>query len=163
MSKLGNTLRSRLVIYLLVLPLRVSAAAEEENDFSCSVPVNSATGLKYKIIAIFSTLIIGFFGGDLIHVHNKTQHDHNNIRRKLLTHVLESGIVVYSIIVGIALGASSSVSTIKPFIGAITIHQLLEGFRPRRCISKAKFELKKILIMVILYSLTTLVGIGISI
>ncbi|CAF2105939.1 unnamed protein product [Brassica napus] len=38
MSKLGNTLRSRLVIYLLVLPLRVSAAAEEENDFSCSVP-----------------------------------------------------------------------------------------------------------------------------
>ncbi|CAN6805541.1 unnamed protein product [Brassica oleracea] len=101
--------------------------------------------------------------GDLIHVHNKTQHDHNNIRRKLLTHVLESGIVVYSIIVGIALGASSSVSTIKPFIGAITIHQLLEGFRPRRCISKAKFELKKILIMVILYSLTTLVGIGISI
>ncbi|WZZ77582.1 hypothetical protein YC2023_098154 [Brassica napus] len=47
MSKLGNTLRSRLVIYLLVLPLRVSAAAEEENDFSCSVPVNSATGLKY--------------------------------------------------------------------------------------------------------------------
>ncbi|KAL0753069.1 hypothetical protein Bca101_090737 [Brassica carinata] len=207
MSKLGNTLRSRLVINLLVLPLLVSAAAEEENDFSCSVPVNSATALKYKIIAIFSTLIIGFFGvclpifgldlvedllspsltssclgdeppwvvsvsaviltmiesfasscviafenkeeknkkGDLIHVHNQRQHDHNNIRRKLLTHVLESGIVVYSIIVGIALGASSSVSTIKPFIGAITIHQLLEGFRPRRCISKAKFELKKIL------------------
>ncbi|KAF2550048.1 hypothetical protein F2Q68_00034857 [Brassica cretica] len=46
MSKLGNTLRSRLVIYLLVLPLLVSAAAEEENDFSCSVPVNSATALK---------------------------------------------------------------------------------------------------------------------
>ena len=62
MSKLGNTLRSRLVIYLLVLPLLVSAAAEEENDVSCSVPVNSATALKYKIIAIFSTLIIGFFG-----------------------------------------------------------------------------------------------------
>ncbi|CAN6891140.1 unnamed protein product, partial [Brassica oleracea] len=251
MSKLGNTLRSRLVIYLLVLPLLVSAAAEEENDFSCSVPVNSATALKYKIIAIFSTLIIGFFGvclpifgldlvedllspvtgsilisicltapfihilpdtiesltssclgdeppwvevvsvsaviltmiesfasscviafenkeeknkkGDLIHVHNQRQHDHNNIRRKLLTHVLESGIVVYSIIVGIALGASSSVSTIKPFIGAITIHQLLEGFRPRRCISKAKFELKKVLVMVILFSLTTLVGIGMSI
>uniref|UniRef100_A0A0D2ZQC7 Uncharacterized protein n=1 Tax=Brassica oleracea var. oleracea TaxID=109376 RepID=A0A0D2ZQC7_BRAOL len=55
----------------------------------------------------------------------------------------------------IALGASSSVSTIKPFIGAITIHQLLEGFRPRRCISKAKFELKKILIMAIRSSADT--------
>ncbi|CAN7131279.1 unnamed protein product [Brassica rapa subsp. narinosa] len=72
--------------------------------------------------------------GDLIHVHNQRQHDHNNIRRKLLTHVLESGIVVHLIIVGIALGASSSVSTIKPFIGAITIHQLLEGVRLGRCI-----------------------------
>ncbi|CAF2217679.1 unnamed protein product, partial [Brassica rapa] len=84
--------------------------------------------------------------GDLIHVHNQRQHDHNNIRRKLLTHVLdltftpkkthvlESGIVVHLIIVGIALGASSSVSTIKPFIGAITIHQLLGGVRLGRCI-----------------------------
>ncbi|KAG5388085.1 hypothetical protein IGI04_029626 [Brassica rapa subsp. trilocularis] len=196
MSKLGNTLLSRLVIYLLVLPLLVSAAAEEENDFSCSVPVNSATTLNlvtgsicliapflhilpdaiesltssclgdepawgdFPMVGVVSmsamilTMIESFASsymkrlksiafenkeeenkkGDLIHVHNQRQHDHNNIRRKLLTHVLESGIVIHLIIVGIALGASSSVSTIKPFIGAITIRQLLEGVRLGRCI-----------------------------
>ncbi|KAL0853696.1 hypothetical protein Bca101_058848 [Brassica carinata] len=236
MSKPGNTLLLALVIYLIVLPILVSAAAEEENDFDCSVAVNSATALNYKIIAIFSTLIVGAFGvcspifgldlvedfnlvspsvicltclttpafhilpdaiesltssclgdyvesstsssmkkciafenkdeenknGDQTHA-DQRQLDHNNIRRKLLTNVLESGIVVHSIIVGTALEASSSVSIIKPFIGAITFHQLLEGIRLGRCISKAKFELKKILIMVILFSLTTPVGIGIGI
>lgn len=66
--------------------------------------------------------------GDQTHA-DPRQLDHNNIRRKLLTNVLESGIVVHSIIVGTALGASSSVSIIKPFIGVITFHQLLEGIR----------------------------------
>ncbi|CAH8337747.1 unnamed protein product [Eruca vesicaria subsp. sativa] len=91
------------------------------------------------------------------------QHDHNNIIHRLVTHILDSGIVVRSIIVGIALGASLNVSIIKPFIGAISVHQLLGGIRLGHCISKAKFELKKILIMVILISLTTPVGIRIGI
>ncbi|KAH0914140.1 hypothetical protein HID58_028586 [Brassica napus] len=133
----------------------ISAAAEEENDFSCSVPVNSATTLNlvtgsicliapflhilpdaiesltssclgdepawgdFPMVGVVSmsamilTMIESFASsymkrlksiafenkeeenkkGDLIHVHNQRQHDHNNIRRKLLTHVLESGIV----------------------------------------------------------------------
>ncbi|CAH8337743.1 unnamed protein product [Eruca vesicaria subsp. sativa] len=62
MSKLGNTLLLALVIYFLVLPRLVSAEEDEENDSGCSVVVNSATTLTYKIVAIFSTLIVGVFG-----------------------------------------------------------------------------------------------------
>ena len=51
------------VVYLVaLLVLTVSAAAEEGNDSGCSAAVNSATDLKYKIVAIFSTLIFGVFG-----------------------------------------------------------------------------------------------------
>ncbi|RID50169.1 hypothetical protein BRARA_H00914 [Brassica rapa] len=53
------------VVYLVaLLVLTVSAAAEEGNDSGCSAAaaVNSEKDLKYKIVAIFSTLIFGVFG-----------------------------------------------------------------------------------------------------
>ncbi|WZZ07898.1 hypothetical protein YC2023_093819 [Brassica napus] len=168
MSKLGNTLLSRLVIYLLVLPLLVSAAAEEENDFSCSVPVNSATTLNLVtgsicLIAPFlhilpdaiESLTSSCLGdepawGDFPMVGvvsmsamilTMIESFASSYMKRLKSIAFENkeeenkkGIVVHLIIVGIALGASSSVSTIKPFIGAITIRQLLEGVRLGRCI-----------------------------
>lgn len=254
--------KSLIVVYLLaLLVLTVSAAAEEGNDSGCSAAVNSATELKYKIVAIFSTLIFGVFGvclpifgldgdgffyacvrqfgayvmllasvvyilpdatasltsscigdfqpwgdfpmtrvvaraaailamiesksfasafmnrshsenhnGDDDHVdnsasqgHSVSRQDHNKIRLKLVTQVLELGIVVHSVIIGIALGASPNLSTIKPLIPAITFHQLFQGVSLGGCISKVKFDLKKTLIMVIVFSLTTPVGIGIGI
>ena len=57
--------KSLIVVYLVaLLVLTVSAAAEEGNDSGCSAAaaVNSAKDLKYKIVAIFSTLILGVFG-----------------------------------------------------------------------------------------------------
>ncbi|CAG7897836.1 unnamed protein product [Brassica rapa] len=245
------------VVYLVaLLVLTVSAAAEEGNDSGCSAAVNSATELKYKIVAIFSTLIFGVFGvclpifgldldvffyacvrqfgayvmglasaiyilpdatasltsscigdfpmtgvvvaraaailtmiesksfasafmnrshsenhnGDDNHVdnsasqgHSVSRQDHNKIRQKLVTQVVELGFVVHSVIIGIALGASPNLSTIKPLIPAITFHQLFQGISLGGCISKAKFELKKTLTMVIVFSLTAPVGIGIGI
>ncbi|CAN7132290.1 unnamed protein product [Brassica rapa subsp. narinosa] len=249
--------KSLIVVYLVaLLVLTVSAAAEEGNDSGCSAAVNSATDLKYKIVAIFSTLIFGVFGvrlpifgldgdgffyacvrqfgayvmllasviyilpdatasltsscvgdfpmtgvvvaraaailtmiesksfasafmnishsenhnGDDDHVdnsasqgHSVSRQVHNKIRQKLVTRVLELGIVVHSVIIGIVLGASPNLSTIKPLIPAITFHQLFQGISLGGCISKAKFDLKKTLIMVIVFSLTTPVGIGIGI
>lgn len=59
---MGKPLISNLIVYsVLVLTVSV-AAAEEGNDYGCSAAVNSATDLKYKIVAIFSTLIVGVFG-----------------------------------------------------------------------------------------------------
>ncbi|XP_033133489.1 probable zinc transporter 12 isoform X1 [Brassica rapa] len=273
------------VVYLVaLLVLTVSAAAEEGNDSGCSAAaaVNSEKDLKYKIVAIFSTLIFGVFGvclpifgldgdgffyacvrqfgayvmglasviyilpdatasltsscigdfpmtgvvvaraaailtmiesksfasafmnishsenhnGDDDHVdnsasqrHTVSRQDHNKIRQKLVTQVLELGFVVHSVIIGIVLGASPNLSTIKPLIPAIAFHQLFQGISLGGCISEvillcfnlsnvimmflylfffclcvqAKFELKKTLTMVIVFSLTAPVGIGIGI
>ncbi|MED6137882.1 hypothetical protein PIB30_069134, partial [Stylosanthes scabra] len=47
---------------------------------------------------------------------------------ELLRHrqVLELGIVVHSVVMGITLGASMSSQTIRPLVGALTFHQLFE-------------------------------------
>ncbi|ESQ31713.1 hypothetical protein EUTSA_v10005485mg [Eutrema salsugineum] len=89
--------------------------------------------------------------------------DHIDLRKKIVTQILELGIVVHSVIIGISLGVSPSVSTIKPLLAAITFHQLFEGFGLGGCISEAKFRVKKIWVMVLFFALTAPVGIGIGI
>lgn len=48
--------------------------------------------------------------------------------------VLELGILVHSVIVGISLGASQRPSTIRPLVGALSFHQFFEGIGLGGCI-----------------------------
>ena len=50
--------------------------------------------------------------------------------------VLELGIVVHSVIIGISLGASESPKTIRPLVAALTFHQFFEGMGLGGCISQ---------------------------
>lgn len=54
--------------------------------------------------------------------------------------VLELGIVVHSVIIGISLGASESSNTIKPLVAALTFHQFFEGMGLGGCISQVFFR-----------------------
>lgn len=76
--------------------------------------------------------------------------------------VLELGVVVHSVIIGVSLGASDNPRTIKPLVAALTFHQLFEGIGLGGCISQAKFESQKIAAMVVFFCLTTPVGIGVG-
>ncbi|KAF8112633.1 hypothetical protein N665_0063s0116 [Sinapis alba] len=104
------------------------------------------------------------------HTHASQGHSHgsflvpqDDLRKRIVTQILELGIVVHSVIIGISLGVSPSVSTIKPLLAAITFHQLFEGFGLGGCISEANFGVKKIWIMVLFFALTAPAGIGIGI
>ncbi|RYR45139.1 hypothetical protein Ahy_A07g030997 [Arachis hypogaea] len=79
------------------------------------------------------------------------------------TRVLELGIVVHSVIIGISLGASESPKTIKPLIAALTFHQFFEGMGLGGCISQAKFNRRAVVTMAVFFTLTTPVGIAIGI
>ncbi|RZC68225.1 hypothetical protein C5167_031480 [Papaver somniferum] len=114
-----------------------------------------------------------------VHVHTHATHGHAHgssaddttsdssssqlIRNRVISQVLELGIVVHSVIIGIALGASESPSTIKPLVAALTFHQFFEGMGLGGCISQAKFKRKAVTIMALFFSLTTPIGIGIGI
>jgi zinc transporter 1/2/3 len=54
----------------------------------------------------------------------------------MLFQVLELGIVVHSIIIGISLGASGSPETIKPLMAALSFHQFFEGLGLGGCITQ---------------------------
>ncbi|TVU02030.1 hypothetical protein EJB05_52494, partial [Eragrostis curvula] len=139
-----------------------------------------------------------------VHVHTHATHGHahgstalvaavgggedekeNTMRHRVISQVLELGIVVHSVIIGISLGASEDPSTIKPLVVALSFHQMFEGMGLGGCIvqgkvlfirkrtpirpdslTQAKFNARSIATMVLFFCLTTpvgiLVGIGIS-
>ncbi|XP_059661874.1 zinc transporter 1-like [Cornus florida] len=119
--------------------------------------------------------------GGHVHIHTHATHDHAHahahgsaipsdergaselIRNRVISQVLELGIVVHSVIIGISLGASESPETIKPLLAALSFHQFFEGMGLGGCISQAKFKSLSMVIMALFFSLTTPVGIAIGI
>ncbi|XAR52852.1 hypothetical protein NMG60_11021162 [Bertholletia excelsa] len=111
-----------------------------------------------------------------MHVHTHATHGHSHgaapsddsskedlLRHRVISHVLELGIVVHSVIIGISLGASESLKTIRPLVGAITFHQFFEGMGLGGCITQAKLGISHAATMALFFSLTTPVGIAIGI
>ncbi|KAL6562420.1 hypothetical protein OROGR_003427 [Orobanche gracilis] len=86
-----------------------------------------------------------------VHVHTHSTHGHAHgasvpshddmsisdlVRHRIISQVLELGIIVHSIIIGISLGASQSLDTIKPLLVALSFHQFFEGMGLGGCISQ---------------------------
>ncbi|CAN6229125.1 unnamed protein product [Urochloa humidicola] len=85
------------------------------------------------------------------------------IRHRVISQVLELGIIVHSVIIGMSLGASESSSTIRPLLAALTFHQFFEGIGLGGCIVQARFRLRSVVTMALFFSLTTPVGVAIGI
>ncbi|XP_073002816.1 zinc transporter 4-like [Typha latifolia] len=112
-----------------------------------------------------------------VHVHTHGTHGHahgsvaspeeaslsDKIRHRVVSQVLELGIVVHSVIIGVSLGASQSASTIRPLVGALSFHQFFEGIGLGGCIVQANFKARATLIMATFFSLTTPFGIALGI
>ncbi|PIA59385.1 hypothetical protein AQUCO_00400336v1 [Aquilegia coerulea] len=110
-----------------------------------------------------------------LHVHTHSTHGHAHgtvgggsdegelIRHRVISNVLELGIIVHSVIIGISLGASENASTIKTLLIALSFHQLFEGMGLGGCIAQAKFKTRAVVIMILFFAFTTPLGIGIGI
>ncbi|KAI3465590.1 hypothetical protein Pfo_022253 [Paulownia fortunei] len=108
-----------------------------------------------------------------VHTHATHGHAHGSVelesgetellRHRVISQVLELGIIVHSVIIGIALGASESPKTIRPLVAALAFHQFFEGIGLGGCITQAKFNARAVAIMAIFFSLTTPTGIAIGI
>ncbi|XP_006654534.1 zinc transporter 5 [Oryza brachyantha] len=85
------------------------------------------------------------------------------VRHRVISQVLELGVVVHSLIIGMSLGASNFPSTVRPLVPALTFHQFFEGIGLGGCIVQAKFKVRSVVTMALFFSLTTPVGIAIGI
>ncbi|GMN60642.1 hypothetical protein TIFTF001_029733 [Ficus carica] len=135
--------------------------------------LHSSTAANKQVIADEETTAEDHHGH--VHVHTHATHGHAHasassqsntsdlIRHRIIAQVLELGIVVHSVIIGISLGASQTPETIKPLMAALSFHQFFEGMGLGGCIVQAKFKIRSRVVMAAFFSLTTPVGVGIGI
>ncbi|KFK31140.1 hypothetical protein AALP_AA6G073900 [Arabis alpina] len=84
------------------------------------------------------------------------------LRTRVIAQVLELGIIVHSVIIGISLGASQSPEAAKALFIALMFHQCFEGLGLGGCIAQGKFKCLSVTIMSTFFALTTPLGIALG-
>ncbi|KAI9196422.1 hypothetical protein LWI28_023797 [Acer negundo] len=81
------------------------------------------------------------------------------MKQKLVSQVLEIGIIFHSVIIGVTMGMSQNQCTIKPLVVALAFHQIFEGMGLGGCIAQAGFDFGTVAYMCFMFSVTTPMGI----
>ncbi|KAK6790165.1 hypothetical protein RDI58_013965 [Solanum bulbocastanum] len=81
------------------------------------------------------------------------------LKQKLVSQVLEIGIIFHSVIIGVTLGMSQNQCTIRPLVAALSFHQIFEGMGLGGCIAQAGFSFGTTAYMSFMFSVTTPMGI----
>ncbi|XP_071721283.1 zinc transporter 6, chloroplastic [Rutidosis leptorrhynchoides] len=81
------------------------------------------------------------------------------MKQRMVSQVLEIGIIFHSVIIGVTMGMSQNKCTIKPLVAALAFHQIFEGMGLGGCIAQAGFKLGTTAYMCVMFSITTPMGI----
>ncbi|GLU02558.1 hypothetical protein SLE2022_198040 [Rubroshorea leprosula] len=81
------------------------------------------------------------------------------VKQRLVSQVLEIGIIFHSVIIGVTMGMSQNQCTIRPLVAALAFHQIFEGMGLGGCIAQAGFSVGTVAYMCFMFSVTTPVGI----
>ncbi|KAL2494054.1 Fe(2+) transport protein 1 [Forsythia ovata] len=85
------------------------------------------------------------------------------LRYRVIAMVLELGIIVHSVVIGLSLGASNNTCSIKGLIAALCFHQMFEGMGLGGCIlQQANYKFMKKAVMAFFFSVTTPFGIALG-
>ncbi|KAK9126714.1 hypothetical protein Scep_015560 [Stephania cephalantha] len=81
------------------------------------------------------------------------------MKQRLVSQVLEIGIIFHSVIIGVTMGMSQNKCTIKPLVAALAFHQVFEGMGLGGCIAQAGFSFGTTAYMCFMFAVTTPMGI----
>ncbi|XP_010481654.1 PREDICTED: fe(2+) transport protein 1-like isoform X1 [Camelina sativa] len=94
---------------------------------------------------------------------NKDDGSSQLLRYRVVAMVLELGIIVHSVVIGLSLGATNDTCTIKGLIAALCFHQMFEGMGLGGCILQAEYTNVKKFVMAFFFAVTTPFGIVLGI
>lgn len=66
------------------------------------------------------------------------------LKQRLVSQVLEIGIVFHSVIIGVTMGMSQNQCAIRPLVVALSFHQIFEGMGLGGCIAQVKKKKKSL-------------------
>ena len=97
----------------------------------------------------------------------EAEHTHHlllSVKEKhVTTYILELGVASHSVIIGLTLGVSRDTGSFTSLLIALGFHHLFEGIALSAVVLESAFQKGGIIFMILLYSLSTPVGIAIGI
>ncbi|KAJ8650925.1 hypothetical protein MRB53_003948 [Persea americana] len=142
-------------IIALLVDVAASSHVEDRPQYA---PVGSEDGGAGVVLAVKK----GEAAAEVVVVsgcHNTHEEELAKLKQRLVSQVLEIGIVFHSVIIGVTLGMSQNRCTIKPLVAALAFHQIFEGMGLGGCIAQAGFNLATTTYMCLMFSVTTPLGI----
>ncbi|CAN8247454.1 unnamed protein product [Cochlearia groenlandica] len=100
----------------------------------------------------------GKFGADL-EIQESIEEEKIKMKQRLVSQVLEIGIIFHSVIIGVTMGMSQNQCTIRPLIAALSFHQIFEGLGLGGCVAQAGFKAGTVVYMCLMFAVTTPLGI----
>ncbi|XVF68482.1 hypothetical protein PTKIN_Ptkin11bG0006300 [Pterospermum kingtungense] len=101
----------------------------------------------------------GVDGKKVVGNSNLSNEETLKLKQKLVSQVLEIGIIFHSVIIGVTMGMSQNQCTIRPLVAALAFHQIFEGMGLGGCIAQAGFSMGTVAYMCFMFSVTTPMGI----
>ncbi|KAF8402606.1 hypothetical protein HHK36_010695 [Tetracentron sinense] len=143
---------------LLGLLVDVTATGHVHNKPSPYTPIGtqeelqvSASSEKKSIVELGVAMTMS--------CHDRQAEELAKLKQRLVSQVLEIGIIFHSVIIGVTMGMSQNKCTIRPLIAALAFHQIFEGMGLGGCIAQAGFKLGTTAYMCFMFSVTTPMGI----
>ena len=72
--------------------------------------------------------------------HDRQGEELVKVKQRLVSQVLEIGIIFHSVIIGVTMGMSQNQCTIRPLIAALSFHQIFEGLGLGGCIAQVNHQ-----------------------
>ncbi|XP_010257099.1 PREDICTED: zinc transporter 6, chloroplastic [Nelumbo nucifera] len=147
---------------LLALLVDVTASAHVDNKPSHYTPIGTqeespaVTASSVGKKSVDSGIEMGAMP---VSCHDQHADELAKIKQRLVSQVLEIGIVFHSVIIGVTLGMSQNQCTIRPLVLALAFHQIFEGMGLGGCIAQAGFSMGTTAYMSFMFSVTTPMGI----
>ncbi|KAK4278540.1 hypothetical protein QN277_016376 [Acacia crassicarpa] len=116
---------------------------------------------QYALVGVQEKLESGDSKAELATSHERERQAEETakLKQRLVSQVLEIGIIFHSVIIGVTMGMSQNVCTIRPLVAALAFHQIFEGMGLGGCVAQAGFSLGTTAYMCFMFSVTTPMGI----
>ncbi|XP_052177864.1 zinc transporter 6, chloroplastic [Diospyros lotus] len=131
-------------------------------DLSAASHVNSHSHGHYEPIGTSEKKKSAESGVEMAVVGEMQQEEMLKMKQRLVSQVLEIGIIFHSVIIGVTMGMSQNKCTIRPLVAALAFHQIFEGMGLGGCIAQAGFSFGTTAYMCFMFSVTTPMGIALG-
>lgn len=114
-------------------------------------------GGKEALPSVAAVACHGHRGEEVIDVGLDEEERMAKLKQRMVSQVLEIGIIFHSVIIGLTMGMSQNQCTIRPLVAALAFHQIFEGMGLGGCIAQVKDSYFDLFAEVLILKIPTLI------